>query len=138
MLGKSGSEIKYVPVLSGVKIASGSTNASNLAGFEFATLIMITGSIGGSTAVTIQRSGTSNGTFATYTSLVGISGSAGSGKIITRSFTLDSSAVWYRVVFDQNGTESNNMMTLLALQAPRLAPVDQHADVTNYSDTLGG
>ena len=138
MLGKSGSEIKYIPVSSGVRIASGSTNPSNLAGFEFATLVVMTGSIGGSTAWQVQRSGTSDGTFATYTSLVGISGSAASGKIITRSFTLDSSAVWYRVVIDQNGTERNDVSAMLVLQAPRLTPVDQHSDTTSYSDVLGG
>ena len=138
MLGKSGSEIKFIPVLSGVKIASGSTNASNLAGFEFATLVVMTGSLGGSMAVNVQRSGTSDGTFANYASLVGLSGSAGSGKIITRSFTLDSSAIWYRVFIDMNNTESRDLSAMLVIQAPRLPPGDQHADVTNYSDVLGG
>lgn len=140
MQGYSGSYLKFQPAMSGVQIASLSSNPSNFAGYEFATLVVMTGSLGGSTAYTVTRSGTSGGTFATFgMSLVGLSGSAGSGKIITRSFTLDSSATWYRLVTDKNNTESANAQAMFVLSRPRIAPVpSQHADVTNYSDVLGG
>lgn len=136
MLGKNASANKIVPALSGVQIASGSTNASNFAGYEFGTLIVASGSVGGTTLIALTRSATSNGTFGTFgASLPAIAAC----KVVSRSWTLDSSAIFYRLVYDKTGTQSDNISAVIELRAGRVEPAPtQHADVTIYSDVLGG
>lgn len=140
MLGKNGSAIKYLTALSPVALAvAGSTGVSNLAGFEFGTLIVSTGSAASGTGyvVNVMRSGTSNGTFASFGASLAISVKRGEGTYV-RSFTMDSSAVWHRVSYDNNNGGSVTAAILLALDGARSVPVNQEADVVVSSDVLGG
>lgn len=141
MLGKNASALKVLTALSPALYgAAGSSNASDLSGFGFATLIVSIGS-GGSAGTTrllfdVERSGTSGGTYAKFgASLPAVS--AGSSVHI-RSFTLDSSATWYRVSYDNNNNGSFCATALLQLQGSRSVPVNQENYVSSYSDVLGG
>lgn len=142
MLGKNASQVQYLVALSpGHIAANGSTNASNFAGFEFATLIVVAGSTGSanSTVVNLQRSGTSNGTFANFGASTPGFGTTLSQTFV-KSFTLDSSATWYRATY-HNGGGSVNMAILLELQAARVTPINQAGTVgtlTIGDDVLGG
>lgn len=142
MLGANASEILYLVALSPGHIASnGSTNASNFAGFEFATMVVVAGSTGSanSVVVNVQRSGTSDGTFANFGASTPGFGTTMS-QLLLRSFTLDSSATWYRATY-HNGGGSVNMAVLFELQAPRVSPITQQGTVgtrTINSDVLGG
>ena len=141
MLGKSGSQLKYILALSPALYgAAGSTGVSNLGQFGFGTVLVTLGS-GGSAGtnrvlVNVLRSGTSDGTFgafgASFQSL-----SAGS-QMYVRSFTIDSSAVYHKVSYDNNNNGSMNLAIHLVLQAAHLTPVDQDSSCTVFSDVLGG
>ena len=138
MLGSNGSMHKYINALSGIQVASGSGGASNFVGYEFATLVALSGSVGGTTNLVVQRSATSDGTFGTWTG-ASLPAIGASGKLIVRSFTLDSSAIWHRLVYDKTGTQLDNIQAAFILGAPRVVPVPtQDEDTTVYSDVLGG
>ena len=146
MQGYSGSYIKYIMALSPAGSrngASAETGASNFAGYEFATLIATMGSpnnaAGGGWVTCAVRSGTSNGTFSAFgASLPGMS--TGNRQTSIRSFSLDSSATWYKIGYDNSGGAGGAVVAIVvALSKPRSAPVPtQDTHVTIYSDVLGG
>lgn len=136
----SGSHIKYIQALSpGHWNAAGSTGPSNFGGFEWATLLVTVGCAVSANAtarltVDVERSGTSNGTFANFgASLPSLS--AGS-QMFARSFRVDSSAVWHRVTYNNNNNGSVNAGIIVALAAARVKPVDQDSQTTVYSDVI--
>lgn len=138
MLNLNGSQVKIFTALSSVTRTSGSTNASNFAGFEKGTIIVSTGSGDGGLTLYVQRSGTSSGTFATVASVAQIlAGALASGKTYVRSFTIDSSAIWHKLVYDKQAAGDTDAKVIFVLSAARLRPVDQHNDTTVYSDVLG-
>lgn len=139
MQGFNASYLKVLQALSPNHFAGTNafTNASNFAGYEVATLFVTVGSCGGSMGLEMQRSGTSGGTFATFGASLPVL-TAGCRTSI-RSFTLDSSATWYRVRYDGNNGGSVNADVKLILSNGRNAPVSpQDSRVTVYSDVLGG
>jgi len=145
MQATNGSQVKYITALSAGASnvsASAETGASNFAGFEFATLILSLGSppnlgTGGGLATCMLRSGTSNGTFSTFGASL-TRASTGSRQTIVRSFSLDSSATWYKVGYDNSAGVWNGTI-LVALHNPRWDPVDsQDSHTTVLSDVLGG
>ena len=138
----NGSAIKIWTAISGVPIASGSTGASNFAGYDFGTMIFSAGSLDGGISIRMERSGTSNGTFASFgASFPELqSGASGSGITYVRSFSLDSSATFYRVVHDHDDTTNKGGALIIVLQGARNKPItqDTRKAVTIYSDVLGG
>lgn len=142
MLGKSGSQLKYILALSpALYNSAGSTGVSNLGQFKFGTVLISMGSGGSGGAgnrvmVNVLRSGTSDGTFgafgASFQSL-----SAGS-QMYVRSFTIDSSAVYHKISYDNTNGGSMGLAIHLVLHAANLTPVDQDSQTTVYSDSLGG
>lgn len=145
MQGFGGSYIKYITALSPSTSrtgASAETGASNFAGYEFATIIVVMGSptntAGGGWVTCAVRSGTSNGTFSAFgASLPGMS--TGSRQTAIRSFSLDSSANWYKVGYDNSAGANADVAIIVALSRPRNAPVPtQDSHVTIYSDVTGG
>ena len=143
MLGTNASHVKYINALSGQYVGSGSTNASNFAGFEWATLILTTGSFrGGSVTLNVERSATSDGTFSTFgASTAAIVGGATTncGHLFVRSFALDSSAIWYKLAYNTAGTDGKNLAAVFELSAARVNPVaTQDGNTTIYSDVIAG
>lgn len=141
MLGHNASRVKIISALSPVALAAaGSTAAHDLSGFAFATVLAQLGS-GGSAGtnrvlVNVLRSGTSDGTFATFgASFPNLSAN---NQLYARSFSLDSSANWYKVSYDNNNNGSHTMGVVIIAQAARTAPVDQDGQTTVYSDVIGG
>ena len=142
MQAANGSQVKYITAITGASnvTTSGLTGASDFAGYEFATLIVSIASGGAAPGlkVAMHRSGTSDGTFAAFgASLPGIT--TGSLTYV-RSFSLDSSATWYKVSYDNNVAQWIGSV-IIALQNPRQAPVgtqDTGWNTTVYSDVLGG
>jgi len=141
MLGKSGSAVKYLVSLSSTNLAvKGSTNASNFAGYEFATMFVLASSAPSAQGFVVNavRSGTSDGTYADFGASVAVTAKNLLGLHV-RSFTLDSSACWYKASYDNNNTGSGTIAIMFGLQAGRVAPVETQAgDTVLYSDVLGG
>lgn len=146
MQAHSGSYVKYITALSPAGSRNGAsalTGASNFAGYEFATLIVVMGSpnnaAGGGWVTCALRSATSNGVFSQFgASLPGMS--TGNRETAVRSFTLDSSCNWYKVGYDNSGGAGGAVVAILvALSGPRIAPVPtQDTHVTIYDSVLGG
>src|SRR3990167_11504707 len=129
MLGKSGSEIKYLVALSnGANATAGSTNASNFAGYEWGTLLVADASApaAGGLTVNMIRSGTSDGTFASFGASINYQNLVLHGLRV-RSWSLDSSANWYKVSYDNNGGASSRPTIIIALSAARVTPVTSQA-----------
>ena len=142
MLGKSASEVKYLVALSnGANATAGSTNASNFAGYEWATLLIAdasapAGAVG--MAIDMKRSGTSNGTFAGFGASITYNAMRLNGLYV-RSFPLNSSATWYRVSYDNNNGASSRPTIIVALGAARYQPVTTQAlDTVLFENQLGG
>ena len=144
MQGKSGSAIKYITAVSpgaSLVAASQATGPSNFTGYEWATVIVSLGcppnTAGGGLIVNLQRSGTSNGTFANWgASLPGQS--TGSRQTGVRSFALTSSATWYRVQYESNSGNWNGAI-LVALSHARSHPIPtQDTHTTVSSDVTQG
>lgn len=146
MQGYSGSYVKYITALSPATSrvsASMETGASNFAGYEFATIIVTMGSpanlgTGAGWVTCALRAGTSNGTFSAFGASIPAM-STGSRQTSVRSFSLDSSATWYKIGYDNSGGANANVAILVALSKPRIAPVPTQSEHTVvYSDLLGG
>jgi hypothetical protein len=138
----NGSAVKIWTALSHIVHSSGSGGASNFAGFEFATAIIATGSADSGLKLSFERSGTSDGTFASFgASFPTIqSGASGSGITYVRSFSLDSSAAWYRLVYDKLGLGDTEAKVVMLLQGARNIPITQDTGYGTriYSDVIGG
>ena len=136
-----GSEIKYITALSAATsyvTTSAVTGPSNFAGYEWGTVVISLGSAPNAPGllVNVQRSGTSDGTFAAFGASIAAA-SVGSRTTLVRSFLLNSSATWYRVLYDNNAGNWNGTI-LIALAGARRAPVGtQDTHTTRYSDVLG-
>lgn len=140
MHGLNGSSIKYLVALSAtVGAVAGSTNASDFSGFEHGTILIAAGSAasGAGFVVNVMRSGTSNGTFASFGASAAISAKKGEGLRV-RSFLINTSAVWHKASYDNNNGGSVTPVLLFALQRARLEPVDQATDTTVFSDIVTG
>src|SRR3990167_7168286 len=95
--GLSGSQTYRVQALSPVALATpGSTTPVNYGEFGWGTLIAIANSA--AYRINVERSATSNGTFAQ----IGCSLTTTASEASQRSFTMESSAIWYRVSYDNN------------------------------------
>ena len=136
----NGSVIKIVNALSGVAIAAaGSSNATDYSGYEGGMLIVSTGSAPTATGmlVHVQRSATSNGTFEAFGA--SIQAAATNNTVVTRSFAINTSAVWHKVYYTNGagGSFIGNIEVLL--HNARLEPVStQSTNVTVLSDVLRG
>ncbi len=142
MLGHNASRVKIYSALSPITNgAAGSTNAVDLSGFAFATVIAHVGSGGSGGAgnrlmINVLRSATSDGTFSTFgASLPSLSAL---NQVHARSFAIDSSANWHKVSYDNTNGGSVTYGVLMIAQAARSAPVDNEANVVTYSDVIGG
>jgi len=141
MRGGNGSVIQYINALSPTNVNyAGSTAASNFAGFETGELIVI-GSSAPSAAgfvVNMLRSGTSDGTFAAFGASIAYANLVLKGTRV-RSWTLDASACWYMVSYDNNNGGSTGATTIeVVLKDGRNAPIGQNGNTTVFSDVLGG
>ena len=131
MNGLNASAIKYVNALSPLAVADpGSSNPFNLGGAgRFGTLLVAANGAGG--VVNVLRSGTSNGTF----NPIGCSLTTQASKLGARSFSMQSSAVWYKVSYDDNGA-GVLMNIILSVQGQRDVPVEQDSNTFVNSDVL--
>jgi len=132
----NGSAIKYINALSpaGAGLgAAGSSNASYLPHASWGTLLVHAGSANNFVA-NVMRSGTSNGTFANFGASLTVT--AGSGKLYVRSFTMDSSAVWYKVSYDNNNAGSFVGSVMLVAADNMDIPINQDGNTTVYSDVI--
>jgi len=141
MRGGNGSVIQYINALSPTNVNyAGSTAASNFAGFETGELIVI-GSSAPSAAgfvVNMLRSGTSDGTFAAFGASIAYANLVLKGTRV-RSWTLDASACWYMVSYDNNNGGSTGATAIeVVLKDGRNAPIGQNGNTTVFSDVLGG
>lgn len=140
MQGNNGSAVKYFVALSNNAVATalaGSTNASNFAGYEFATVLVASGSAGSGTGFLVQpmRSGTSSGTFNGFGASVAFLTKKGEGLYV-RSWALNSSNTWYKFYYDPTNA-STAPVIMVALHKGRLAPVGTMAlDTVVSSDYI--
>lgn len=133
MNGLNGSAIKFVSALSPLNVAgAGSSGAFNLGG-SGRWLNVIVAAASNDLVVNVERSGTSNGTFAQ----VGLSIPGNASGLSVRSMPLQSSAIWYKASYDMEGNGSALASILFEVQGQRQYPVatqDTSTDV--YSDVL--
>lgn len=127
------SEIGYFGITSPLAFgAAACSNPVDLSNYEFATLAVHAGSVNTGAAVYVQRSATSNGTFAG----IGASLSFGAGgQYKTVSFSTVSSAVWYRVARN-NGTGSAVLAVSIHAQNPRSTPITQPTNTSSNDPVL--
>lgn len=132
----NGSAIKYVLAVSPVGAglgAAGSSDPVDFSQMSWGTLLATMGS-GNNFTASVERSATSNGTFAQFGASVTLT--TGSGQVAARSFTMDSSAVWYRVAYSNNGAGSVNPAVYLIGADVADVPITQHTNTTVYSDVV--
>lgn len=131
MNGFNGSAIKYISALSPLNVeGAGSTNAFDLSDGRWLNVVVAAAS--DDLVVNIERSGTSNGTFAQ----VGLSIPGNASGLSVRSMPLQSSAVWYKASYDMEGNASALASILFEVQGQRKIPVDQHTNTDVYSDVI--
>lgn len=129
--GLSGSEIGFILALSPVNVAgAGSTNPVDLSQYEFLNILVESAS--DDLTVNLERSATSNGTFAQ----VGLSMPGDASKLTARGFALGSSAFWYKVSYDIEGAGSAITSIQFVCHPARRTPVKQHTNTTVYSTIL--
>jgi hypothetical protein len=126
----NGSANKFVAALSPIALAvAGSTNAVDFSDFTHITYGVISNSESGS--LDLLRSATSNGTFAAF----GASLTTKASGIRLRTANAQSSAVWYKVSYDNNNAGSIINAIFVIGQGSRKIPVGaQHANTSVYSD----
>ena len=130
--GLDTSAVKYIQALVPVSVTAASDSGPvDLRDFTFGTVVGMGGSTAdGAVAVNVQRSGTSNGTFASIGASINLSLI---NKTKVRSFTINTSAVWHRLSWTQTGNGSPIVALILIGQGGRKAPINQHAETTSYS-----
>lgn len=125
----NGSSIKYIVAASGTQAAAGSSPAFDLGGYTAATVLAQVGTENSGVVFNVERSGTSNGSFAQN----GASMSIGGSKLGVRRFTNQSSAIWHKVSWSGSFTGT----VLLAAQGGYYTPIaTQDDNVTLLSDVL--
>ena len=129
------SVLKFVGLASpAAKNTTGSGDAVDATGFEWATLWVHCGSTNVVTQTySLQRSATSNGTFADFGASIPNLVDA-SATLHVRSFALNSSAVWLRSAYTLTGATSATYSAGLILSGARLVPVDQQSNTCAFSD----
>lgn len=133
------SNIKVIPAVSANLAATGgSSDGFDLSGFYGGMLICSSGSNGnGGTGVSFKifRSGTSNGTFNKIGNASPLA--AGSGKTSVVNFLVNTSCVWHKVVYNNNGGGSYTPVAfLLAMKGPYEPIGTQNTNVTISADIL--
>lgn len=101
----------------------------DLSNYDTAMLIVSLGSVNTNAQFVVQRSSTSNGTFAAFGASVGAN--TGS-QVLVRSFGLQTSNVWHRL-YAVNGTGSATAAAVLVAQGARFVPVTQPTGTTVHS-----
>lgn len=137
----NGSTILVIPAVSAnVAALTGlSSNGFNLAGYTGAMLIGATASHGSldGAIFKVVRSATSNGTFSPFGMSLS-SNQGASGTTFVRSFLINTSAIWHKVVYN-NGSGSSVPYAFLLGFGARTQPVTtQNALVTVQADVLSG
>lgn len=129
--GLSGSEVAYITALSPTAIgAAGSSDPFDLSNFTWGTVKVTCDSA--NLVVNVARSATSNGTFAQ----IGASLQSVASKTVVRSFTMDSSAVWYLVSYDNGNAGSITPDITLIAQGARRTPIEQDSNTSVISSVL--
>jgi hypothetical protein len=133
MNGLNGSAIQYVSALSPLNVAgAGSSNAFNI-GATGRWLNVVVATASDDLVVNVERSGTSNGTFAQ----TGLSIAGNASGIAVRGMPLQSSAIWYKVSYDMEGNGSAITSVLFEVQGQRDVPIlTQDTNTTVYSDVI--
>lgn len=133
MNGMNGSAIKYVQALSPLNVAgAGSSNPFEL-GNTGRWMNVLVQSASDDLVVNVERSATSNGTFAQ----VGLSVPGNASGLAVRGMPLQSSAVWYKISYDMEGNGSAISSVVLAVQGQRDIPLHtQDANTVTYSDVI--
>ena len=132
--GLTGSAVRYTLALSANDFdAAACSLPIDFSQFQMGTLIVNLGSVNSGFEAVVQRSSTSDGTFAQFGASIGVS--TGS-QLLVRSFGTNTSNIWHRV-YTTNGTGSATAGIVFAAQGARLVPVTQSADVTVHSDVAG-
>lgn len=128
--GLDTSAIKYVQAIVPAAIsAQASSQAVDFRDFTFGTVLGTVGSANGSIAVSVLRSATSNGTFQPIGCSLNFTAAS---KTQVRSFTANSSAVWYRLWYTH--TLGSPIVALYLIgQGGRKAPITQDTNTTSYS-----
>jgi hypothetical protein len=131
--GLNASAVRYVLAASPLAYAaSGSTAPVWFGDHDSVTLVVMTGSLAGPDfTVNMERSATSNGTFATFGASVA---ATLTNKAYIRHFSTQSSAGWYKVAYDIASDGTDTAAILLIGQGSGLAPIDQHSTVVSLSD----
>ena len=139
----NGSQVLVVPATSFLNVATTavSSNAFNFAGYYGVMGIFSSGSNGGGTTgltYKVVRSATSNGTYNPFgftTSAL----TAGCGPTIVRSFLVNTSCVWHRVVANNAGGGSYVPIVFLLGYHGNFEPVvTQNTKTTTQADVLVG
>jgi hypothetical protein len=130
--GLDTSAVKYVQCLvPAARSTGGSTQAVDYSNFTFGTVLATCGSTGAAAiTVSVLRSATSNGTFNGIGASLNLSAAS---KTHVRSFTANSSAVWYKLYLTHVGGGSPIVSAYLIQQGGREAPIDQDTNTTSYS-----
>lgn len=120
--GLDGSGLQVFTLLSSNDFdGAGCSNPVDLSAYQQATLIVNAGSIETAAEFVMQRSATSDGTFAQFGASIPFS--TGS-YVAMRSFGANTSAFWHRLYYT-NGTGSATVGAILLAQGARFVPVNQ-------------
>ena len=132
------SQVKIVRGLSPIALAAaGSGTAIDATGYEWGMLLAIGGSTPTGTGLVlgVERSATSNGTFAQFGASIPHGNT--NNTVTSRSFAIDTSAVWHKISYDNNNLGSAITGVALLLFSGRNEPVPTQATgTTGYSDVL--
>lgn len=132
MHGLNGSAIKYISALSPTTFTdAGSSNAFNIGAARWLNVLVHSDSA--EAVFNVERAGASNGTFAQ----VGLSIQATASQLVVRGMPLQSSAVWYRVTYDNEGAAGSALASVIfEVQGHSPVPVEQDSNTTVLSDVL--
>lgn len=128
----SASEILFQTLASPVGLgAAGSTNPVDLSNYQFGNFFVLSNSDSG--VLNVMRSATSNGTFAA----IGASLATKASGIAVRGVALNSSAVWYKLSYDNNNAGSIIYAAgVLGMGARRTPLPTQPTTTQTYSSVL--
>jgi hypothetical protein len=128
--GLDTSAIKYAQcIVPAAVTAAASSQPVDFSNFTFGTVLATGGSIAGAITVNVVRSATSNGTFNGIGCSLNLNAAS---KTQVRSFTANSSAVWYKLYYTHTLGSPVCAMYLIA-QGSRKAPIEQDTNTTSYS-----
>lgn len=129
--GLNGSAIYHGLALSNVALATpGSTTPQDLANYGWLNVVISANSA--DLSVYIQRSATSNGTFAG----TGLSIPSVASGLAVRGMPLESSATWYRAAYTNGNAGSITASIMFEAAGARRVPLTQNSTTTVYSDVI--